>query len=229
MRRSGPALALLVVLLVLGGLVVPARPARAADPPPITGCVTLPAVLTGETYAPDWSMIGWDGGDFSEFPTKTPPRTTVADFSGFSVQNLGAGMFTIIPMGIGVFTLDPGEWLSFPAPTTQIDWYLHGPTDEIMICPGPPPSTPTSTPTSTPLPTVPPLPTSIPLPTSTAIPSVTLTLDDALSVAPQLAQEHVARWNIGSGSAGVFWGVGILTAILSMPVLLARMARRVGL
>jgi hypothetical protein len=65
------------------------------------------------------------------------------------------------------------------------------------------------------------------LPTSTAIPSVTLTLDDALSVAPQLAQEHVARWNIGSGSAGVFWSLGILTAILSMPVLLARMARRV--
>jgi hypothetical protein len=65
------------------------------------------------------------------------------------------------------------------------------------------------------------------MPTSTAIPSVTLTLDDAFIVAPQLAQEHVARWNIGSGSAGVFWGVAILTAILSMPVLLARMARRV--
>jgi hypothetical protein len=65
------------------------------------------------------------------------------------------------------------------------------------------------------------------LPTSTAIPSVTLTLDDALIVAPQLAQEHVSTWNIGSGSAGVFWSLGILTAILSMPVLLARMARRV--
>jgi hypothetical protein len=67
------------------------------------------------------------------------------------------------------------------------------------------------------------------LPTSTAIPSVTLTLDDALSVAPQLAQEHVARWNIGSGSAGVFWSLGILTAILSMPLLITRMVRRVGL
>jgi hypothetical protein len=212
MWRNLPALALLLALLALGA---PARPARAADPPPIAECVTLPAVLTGETYAPDWSVIGWDGGDFSEFPTKTPPRTTVADFSGFSVQNMGTGMYMIIPMGIGVFTLDPGEWLEISASTTQIDWYLHGPTDTIMICPGPPPGTPTSTPSAP------------PLPTSTAIPSVTLTLDDALSVAPQLAQEHVTRWNIGSGSAGVFWSLGILSAILSMPVLLARMARRV--
>jgi len=65
-----------------------------------------------------------------------------------------------------------------------------------------------------------------PLPTSTAIPSVTLTLDDALTVAPQLAHEHVTRWNIGSGSAGVFWGLAILSAILSMPLLIARMVRR---
>jgi hypothetical protein len=67
------------------------------------------------------------------------------------------------------------------------------------------------------------------LPTSTAIPSVTLTLDDALSVAPQLAQEHVARWNIGSGSAGVLWGLALLSVIFSMPLLITRMVRRVGL
>jgi hypothetical protein len=65
------------------------------------------------------------------------------------------------------------------------------------------------------------------LPTSTAIPSVTLTLDDALSVAPQLARTHVNAWNIHSGSAAVFWGLGILSAILAMPLLVVRLLRRV--
>jgi hypothetical protein len=221
------ALALLLALaLLVGGVAAPARPALAANPLPISGCVQLPSVQdpVSGVYVPDWSLIGWDGGGHAEFPY----RHNVNLF-GFFIKNLYAGQVQIrsTEPWIHVNILGNGQSYYVTEHTTEVS-IRTGVGVMTEICSSPPTPTPThtSTPTHTPLPTATTTPTHTPLPTGTAIATVTLTLDDALTVAPQLAQEHVARWNIGSGSAGVFWGLGILSLILSLPLLVLRMVRR---
>jgi hypothetical protein len=211
MWRNLPALAVLLALLALGGT---ARPALAQTAPPVSGCVTLPSVWQEppRDWVPDWSASGWDCAAAGH---SSCPFRLQYDFYDWQITNTNTGSIELRLIDSETLIMNEvvllaGESYHVIEHTKDVGITIS-PDTLIELC--------------EPVPT----PTMTPLPTSTAIPSVTLTLDDALTVAPQLAQEHVARWNIGSGSAGVFWSLGILTAILSMPLLITRMVRRVGL
>jgi hypothetical protein len=64
------------------------------------------------------------------------------------------------------------------------------------------------------------------LPPATTVPSVTLDLGDVFHVAPQLARQQVADWEIDGRSGGLYIGFGVFLLVFGVISFIADLVRR---